>query len=56
MKRDELKMRIPVVGDIVERSLSRFCRSFATMLKAGVALNQALTLYPMQPIIYVAAS
>lgn len=44
-QRDHLKMRIPIVGDIVERSLlSRFCRSFATMLKAGVALNQALTL------------
>ncbi len=45
MQRDHWKMRLPIVGDIVARSLlSRFCRSFSTMLQAGVALTQALTL------------
>lgn len=39
------QLRLPVVGDIIERSLlARFARSFAMMLRAGVPLNTALTL------------
>lgn len=43
-----LKTRLPVVGTIVERSMiSRYVRSLALMLKAGVPLNQALYLSGM---------
>lgn len=39
------QLRLPIVGDIIERSLlARFSRSFAMMLRAGVPLNTALTL------------
>ncbi|ENY72028.1 GspF family protein [Aeromonas diversa CDC 2478-85] len=39
------QLRLPIVGDIIERSLlARFARSFAMMLRAGVPLNAALTL------------
>jgi MSHA biogenesis protein MshG len=42
---DKTKLRLPVVGGIFQRSiLSRFSRSFAMMLTAGVPLNSALTL------------
>jgi len=39
------KLKIPVVGSVVERSLlARFSRSFAMMLSAGIPLNNALYL------------
>ncbi|MCH8492835.1 MAG: type II secretion system F family protein [Idiomarina sp.] len=42
---DGWKLRMPAVGDIVERSLlARFCRSFSVMLNSGVPLTQALGL------------
>ncbi|MCE9685918.1 type II secretion system F family protein [Shewanella sp. AS16] len=42
---DRWKLRIPVVGSIIERStLSRYCRSFSMMLSAGVPMTQALSL------------
>lgn len=42
---DKWKLRIPVVGSVIERSLlARFSRSFAMMLSAGVPLNNALYL------------
>jgi MSHA biogenesis protein MshG len=44
-KWDELKLRIPIVGSIIERAtLSRYARSFGLMLKAGVPITQGLTL------------
>ncbi|WP_371193517.1 type II secretion system F family protein [Glaciecola sp. SC05] len=45
LKWDYWKIKMPIVGDIVERSLlARFSRSFAMMLKAGVPLTSALSL------------
>ena len=42
---DKWRLRIPIVGGIVNRAqLSRFSRTFALMLKAGVPLNQSLAL------------
>jgi MSHA biogenesis protein MshG len=42
---DRLRLRIPIVGDIVNRAqLARFSRTFALMLRAGVPLNQAIAL------------
>ncbi|BDM63087.1 MSHA biogenesis protein MshG [Shewanella sp. NFH-SH190041] len=42
---DRWKLRLPAVGSIIERStLSRYCRSFAMMLTAGVPMTQALSL------------
>ena len=42
---DEYKLRIPIIGSILERAiLARFCRSFALMLSSGVPLIQALEL------------
>ena len=42
---DSKKLRIPVVGSILERAmLARFSRGFALMLKSGVPLIQALEL------------
>lgn len=42
---DKWKLKIPVVGSVIERSLlARFSRSFAMMLSAGVPLNSALYL------------
>ncbi|WP_194756219.1 type II secretion system F family protein [Aliidiomarina indica] len=42
---DRLKIKLPAVGDIIERSLlGRFCRSFSVMLNAGVPLTQALSM------------
>lgn len=45
IKWDYLKIQLPLVGDILFRTLlTRFSRSFATMLRAGVPLTQALGL------------
>lgn len=42
---DKMKFRIPIVGDIIERStMSRYCRSLAMMMSSGVPLIQALDL------------
>ncbi|WP_432463816.1 type II secretion system F family protein [Agarivorans sp. QJM3NY_33] len=42
---DKTRLRLPVVGSVIERSLlARFSRSFSMMLGAGVPLNQALSL------------
>lgn len=42
---DHLKLRVPIIGSILERSLlARFSRSFSVMLSAGVPLTQALSL------------
>jgi len=42
---DKWKLKVPVVGSVIERSLlARFSRSFAMMLSAGVPLNNALYL------------
>ncbi|MEE1339882.1 MAG: type II secretion system F family protein [Succinivibrionaceae bacterium] len=42
---DKYKLKMPIVGSIINRSLlGRFCRSFALMLRSGVPLNLALTL------------
>ncbi|WP_047047417.1 type II secretion system F family protein [Vibrio mexicanus] len=44
-KWDKMRLRFPIVGDVVNRAqLSRFSRTFALMLKAGVPLNQSLAL------------
>ena len=41
---DKLKLKIPIVGDIIHRSLmARFARAFSISLTAGVPLIQALT-------------
>nr|WP_277750971.1 type II secretion system F family protein [Ningiella ruwaisensis] len=42
---DHWKFKLPIVGDILERSLlGRFSRSFALMLHAGIPLTNALSL------------
>lgn len=42
---DKWKLKIPVVGSVIERSLlARFSRTFAMMLSAGIPLNSALYL------------
>lgn len=39
------KLTMPVMGDLIQRaSMARYARSFSLMLRAGVPLNQALTL------------
>lgn len=44
-KWDKLKLRIPLVGNIFERSyLARFAHSFAIVLRAGVPITQGLNL------------
>lgn len=44
-KWDKWKLRLPIVGSVIERSLlARFSRSFAMMLSAGIPLNNALYL------------
>ncbi|MDN3608293.1 type II secretion system F family protein [Vibrio ostreicida] len=44
-KWDKFRLRMPIIGNLVNRAqLSRFSRTFALMLKAGVPLNQALAL------------
>ncbi len=41
---DRYKLRIPIIGYIIERALlARYSRSFAMMLQAGVPLNAALS-------------
>jgi MSHA biogenesis protein MshG len=45
IKWDHWKLKLPIIGDIVERSLlGRFSRSFALMLNSGIPLTNALTL------------
>ena len=42
---DRWKLRIPIIGSVIERSLlARFSRSFAMMLSAGIPLNNGLYL------------
>lgn len=42
---DKWKLKIPIVGSIIERStLARYCQSFSMMLRAGVPMTQALSL------------
>lgn len=44
-KWDKVKLKIPVVGGIIERSLlARYSRSFAMILRAGVPMTTGLTL------------
>ena len=44
-KWDKFRLLMPIIGDLVNRAqLSRFSRTFALMLKAGVPLNQSLAL------------
>ncbi len=44
-KWDKFRLRMPIVGKLVNRAqLSRFSRTFALMLKAGVPLNRSLAL------------
>ncbi len=39
------KLRMPLIGHIIERaSMARYARSFSLMLRAGVPINNALTL------------
>ncbi|QIA64309.1 type II secretion system F family protein [Vibrio astriarenae] len=41
----KIRLRIPIVGGIVNRALmARFSRTFALMLKSGIPLNQSLAL------------
>ncbi|MCE2572129.1 type II secretion system F family protein [Motilimonas eburnea] len=41
---DRYKLRLPIVGDIINRTLlARYARSFSMMLTAGVPLNSALS-------------
>lgn len=41
----ERKLKLPLVGETISRAMmARYSRSFALMLKAGVPVNQALTL------------
>ena len=41
---DRFKLRIPIVGSIINRAtLARFCRSFAMGMRSGVPLVQSLT-------------
>lgn len=42
-KWDQWRLKVPVVGDIVNRAqLSRFSRTFSLMIRAGVPLTQAI--------------
>lgn len=44
-KWDKFRLKMPIVGELVNRAqLSRFSRTFALMLRAGVPLNQSLAL------------
>ncbi len=44
-KFDKFRLRMPIVGNIVNRAqLARFARTFSLMLKSGVPLNQSLAL------------
>ncbi|MEC8747879.1 MAG: type II secretion system F family protein [Pseudomonadota bacterium] len=45
LKWDKIKLKLPVVGGIIERSLlSRYSRSFSMILRAGVPLTAGLSL------------
>ncbi|WP_375751519.1 type II secretion system F family protein [Vibrio sp. HN007] len=42
---DKFRLKMPIVGDIVNRAqLGRFSRTFALMLRSGVPLNQSIAL------------
>lgn len=45
LKWDRIKLKIPIVGSIIERSLlARYSRSFAMILRAGVPMTTGLSL------------
>ena len=45
LKWDKFKLKLPIVGGIIERSLlSRYSRSFSMILRAGVPLTSGLSL------------
>ena len=45
LKWDRIKLKIPIVGGIIERSLlARYSRSFAMILRAGVPMTTGLSL------------
>lgn len=42
---DRLKLRIPVIGEIIQKAaIARFSRTFATLLKGGVPILEALSI------------
>lgn len=44
-KWDKFRLHMPLVGSIVNRAqMARFSRTFALMLRAGIPINQSLTL------------
>lgn len=44
-KWDKFRLRLPVLGDLFRKSaVSRFCTTFATLLKSGIPALQALTI------------
>lgn len=43
IKKDRLLARIPVIGELIKKiSLSRFCRTYAILIRAGVPILQTL--------------
>ena len=43
VKKDQLLLRIPVIGELIRKvSLSRFCRTYAILVRAGVPILQTL--------------
>lgn len=43
LKKDQLLARIPVIGELIRKvSLSRFCRTYAILVRAGVPILQTL--------------
>jgi type IV pilus assembly protein PilC len=43
IKKDQLLAKIPVIGDLIRKvSLSRFCRTYAILIRAGVPILQTL--------------
>jgi general secretion pathway protein F len=44
-KWDRFRLRLPILGDLFQKSaVSRFCTTFATLLKSGIPALQALTI------------
>jgi general secretion pathway protein F len=44
-KWDKFRLRLPILGDLFQKSaVSRFCTTFATLLKSGIPALQALTI------------
>jgi type II secretory pathway component PulF len=44
-KWDKFRLRLPILGDLFRKSaVSRFCTTFATLLKSGIPALQALTI------------